>query len=153
MQRRRNDLSRRSVGHSFAIHGIGGIVATMRIPFLVGLALVAAALAAPAHADGLRCGGRLIRDGDPRAQVRTFCGDPADVQTRSILRRPVYNLGGRRVFFGDEVVEIPVEVWTYNFGPNKLMRRVRFVDGVVDEVETLGYGYNDPQRGSYNAGN
>ncbi len=153
MQHRRNDLSRRSVGHSFAIHGIGGIVDTMRIPFLVGLTVVAAALAAPAHADGLRCGGRLIRDGDPRAQVRAFCGDPADVQTRSILRRPVYNLRGRRVFFGDDVVEIPVEVWTYNFGPNKLMRRVRFVDGVVDEVETLGYGYNDPQRGSYNAGN
>ena len=45
-----------------------------------------------------------------------------------------------------------METWTYNFGPNKLMRRVRFVDGIVEEVETLGYGYNDPQRGSYNAG-
>jgi hypothetical protein len=29
------------------------------------------------------------------------------------------------------------------------MRRVRFVDGIVEEVETMGYGYNDPQRGSY----
>jgi hypothetical protein len=119
---------------------------------LIGLATVAATMAMPAHADGMRCGGRLIRDGDARAEVRAFCGDPADVQTRSILRRPVYTVGGRRVFFGDGLIEIPVETWTYNFGPNKLMRRVRFIDGIVEEVETLGYGYNDPQRGSYNAG-
>ena len=39
------------------------------------------------------------------------------------------------------MVEVPVEVWTYNFGPYKLMRRVRFVDGLVEEIETLGYGY------------
>jgi hypothetical protein len=157
MQHRRPDHSRRAFGHSLAhslaIHAKGGIFSAMRVPLLIGLTLIAAALAAPAHADGMRCGGRLIRDGDPRAQVRAFCGDPADVQTRSILRRPIYNVGGRQVFFGDALVEIPVETWTYNFGPNKLMRRVRFVDGIVEEVETLGYGYNDPQRGSYNAGN
>ena len=125
----------------------------MRISLLIGLSVVTAALAAPAHADGMRCGGRLIRDGDARAEVRTFCGEPADVQTRTILRRPVYNVSGRIVYYGDGLVEIPVETWTYNFGPNKLMRRVRFIDGIVDDVETLGYGYNDPQRGSYNAGN
>ena len=125
----------------------------MRIPFLIGLTVLAATLAAPAHADGMRCGGRLIRDGDPRAQVRSFCGEPADVQTRTILRRPQYDYRGRLLYYGDGLTEIPVETWTYNFGPNKLMRRVRFVDGVVDEVETLGYGYNDPQRGSYDAGN
>lgn len=121
----------------------------MRTPLLIGLTVVAAALAAPAHADGMRCGGRLIRDGDVRAEVRAFCGEPADVQTRTILRRPTYTVGGRLVHFGDGLVEIPVETWTYNFGPNKLMRRVKFIDGVVEEVETLGYGYNDPQRGSY----
>lgn len=127
----------------------------MRIPFLIGLTAVAATLAAPVHADGLRCGSRLIRDGDVRAEVRAFCGEPADVQTKTILRKPFYRYGvGRRIYnYGDSLVEIPVETWTYNFGPNKLMRRVRFVDGVVEEVETLGYGYNDPQRGSYNAGN
>lgn len=136
---------------SFSIHGTRGKVSVMRIPLLIGLAALAGMLAAPAHADGMRCGGRLIRDGDARAEVRAFCGEPADVQTRTILRRPVYNFRGRLVYSGDGLVEIPVETWTYNFGPNKLMRRVRFVDGIVDEVETLGYGYNDPQRGTYNA--
>jgi hypothetical protein len=139
--------------HSLAIHATRGIVNTMRLPFLIGLTFIAAVLAMPAHADGMRCGGRLIRDGDPRAKVRAFCGEPADVQTRTILRRPSYFLRGRLVHFGDGLVEIPVETWTYNLGPNKLMRQVRFVDGIVDEVETLGYGYNDPQRGTYNSGN
>lgn len=121
----------------------------MRISPLIGLTVVAVAMALPAHADGLRCGGRLLRDGDTRAEVRAFCGEPADVQTRTILRRPHYTVGGRIVYFGDGLVEIPVETWTFNFGPNKLMRRVRFVDGILESVETLGYGYNDPQRGSY----
>jgi len=134
---------------SFSIHETRAIVNAMRIPLLIGLAVVGAALTAPAHADGMRCGSRLIRDGDARAEVRAFCGEPVDVQTRTILRRPVYNFQGRLVYSGDGLIEIPVETWTYNFGPNKLMRRVRFIDGIVDEVETLGYGYNDPQRGTY----
>ena len=137
---------------SFSIHRTRGIVSVMRIPLLVGLAVIGAALTAPAHADSMRCGNQVIRDGDSRAEVRTFCGEPVDVQTRTILRRPVYNLQGRLVYSGDGLIEIPVETWTYNFGPNKLMRRVRFVDGIVDEVETLGYGYNDPQRGTYGPG-
>lgn len=139
--------------HSLSIHATRGIVSVMRIPFLFGLTVIGAALTAPAHADGMRCGSRLIRDGDARAEVRAFCGEPVDVQTRSILRRPVYNFNGRLVYSGgDSLIEIPVETWTYNFGPNKLMRRVRFIDGIVDEVETLGYGYNDPQRGTYGPG-
>ena len=143
--RPRPEFSRRSS----AIHASSGIVSAMRIPMLIASTVLAAAVSMPAHADGMRCGGRLIRDGDARAEVRAFCGEPVDVQTRTILRRPFYNVSGRIVYFGDGLVEIPVETWTYNFGPNKLMRRVRFIDGVVEDVETLGYGYNDPQRGSY----
>jgi hypothetical protein len=137
---------------SFSIHTPRGIVGVMRIPFLVGLAVVAGSVALPAHADSMRCGSQVIRDGDSRAEVRAFCGEPVDVQTRTILRRPVYNLQGRLVYSGDGLIEIPVETWTYNFGPNKLMRRIRFIDGIVEEVETLGYGYHDPQRGTQGPG-
>ena len=76
-----------------------------------------------------------------RSAVLAICGEPSDVQTRSILQRPSYTLNGRKIYFGDGYVEIPVEIWTYNFGPYKLQRRVRFVDGLVDDIETLGYGY------------
>lgn len=103
--------------------------------------LIALACSSPALADAMRCGNRLVRDGDTQTAVRELCGEPSDVQTRSILRRPSFERNGRIFYFGDSVVEVPVEVWTYNFGPYKLMRRVRFVDGLIDEIETLGYGY------------
>ena len=103
--------------------------------------------AVPASADAMRCNGRLLSDGDTRSEVRALCGNPVDVQTRTVLRRPVFNLHGRLVHFGDGLIEIPVEVWTYNFGPYKLMRRVRFVDGLIEDIETLGYGYHNPPGG------
>jgi hypothetical protein len=112
------------------------------------LLLLSFGLAAPAQADAMRCGNRLVSEGDTRGQVRELCGEPSDVQTRTILRRPYYDFHGRLVYFGDGLIEIPVEIWTYNFGPYKLMRRVRFVDGEIEEIETLGYGYHETQRSS-----
>jgi len=103
-------------------------------------------LAGPVSADAMRCGNKLVRDGDTRTAVLDLCGEPSDVQTRSILRRPSFLRNGRLVFFGDGFVEVPVEVWTYNFGPYKLMRRVSFVDGLLDKIETLGYGYHPPEN-------
>jgi hypothetical protein len=113
----------------------------MRIP----IALLALFACAPlAHADAMRCGSKLIREGDTRSLVRDFCGEPSDIQTRSILRRPIVSLNGRRTIVGDGLVEIPIEIWTFNFGPSKLMREVRFVDGRVENINTLGYGYRVP---------
>ena len=40
-------------------------------------------------------------------------------------------------------VEVIVEEWTYNFGPRKLMRIIRFENGLVADVKELGYGYRD----------
>lgn len=105
-------------------------------------------LAGSAGADAMRCGSKLVRDGDTQMVVRDLCGEPSDVQVRSILRRPAIWRNGRRFYLGDAVVEVPVEFWIYNFGPYKLMRRVKFVDGLLDEIETLGYGYNPPANGS-----
>jgi hypothetical protein len=97
----------------------------------------------PAFADVMRCGSQLVHDGDGRDKVEKLCGQPTEIENRSILRRPSFVRNGRVVYFGDARVEVPVEIWTYNLGPSKLMRRIRFVDGVVEEIETLGYGYNE----------
>jgi len=98
---------------------------------------------ADARADGMRCGSKLIRDGDTRDAVLAKCGEPTDVQRRTILRRPYFDFEGRIVYYGDGLVEVPVEIWTYNLGPYRLMRRIRLVDGLVEDIETLGYGYRD----------
>lgn len=115
----------------------------MRPIALLATFLIAGAFASNALADAMRCGSRLVTFGDTRAAVRSICGEPAEIETRSILRRPTYSLNGRVVYFGDGYVEVPVEIWIYNFGPYKLLREVRFVDGRVDDIKTLGYGYRE----------
>jgi hypothetical protein len=106
------------------------------IPLALGLAA-----ASPAHA--FRCGTHLVSEGDTRGAVIAKCGEPTEVDHRSILRAPLVWLHGRPFRVGDALIEVPVELWTYNLGPNKLMQRVRFEDGLVVAIDTLGYGYRD----------
>lgn len=109
-----------------------------RALFVVVLGLLAAS---PAFA--FRCGTKIVSEGDTREAVAAKCGEPTEVIGQgNVLRRPVIWNRGRPYFIGEDFMEIPVESWVYNLGPNKLMRRVRFEGGVVTEIETLGYGYN-----------
>ncbi|MCB1624968.1 MAG: DUF2845 domain-containing protein [Pseudomonadales bacterium] len=104
-------------------------------------ALVAIALLAAAPAHAFRCGNKLVHEGDTRSEVAAKCGEPTEVSRRSVWRQPIIWHRGRPFYVGDGLIEIPVETWIYNLGPRKFMRRVRFEDGVVVEIETLGYGY------------
>jgi len=109
-----------------------------------GAAIVVLGLlaASPAFAS-MRCGTKIIDSGVTRSEVAAKCGEPAEVVTlRSVFRRPVIWTNGRPYFVGEDFIEVPIEAWIYNFGPNKLMRRVVFEAGVVVDIETLGYGYN-----------
>ena len=99
---------------------------------------------ASAQALAFRCGTRLVSEGDTRSQVIAKCGDPSDVANQgSVFRRPVFWNHGRRYYAGENFIEVPIETWVYNLGPNKLMRRLRFEGGVVVEITTLGYGYHE----------
>jgi hypothetical protein len=92
-------------------------------------------------ADSIRCGSRIITRGSSSAELSAFCGDPAQVTKSSS-----YVGGGRGadgVAYGT-TGEIVVEIWTYNFGPNQLMERVRIENGIVAQIDSLGYGYNEP---------
>jgi Protein of unknown function (DUF2845) len=105
------------------------------------LLLLLAAFAGSAQADALRCGNKLVTEGDTRAEVSSKCGDPADVDHSTVMIQPTTWIHGRPVVIGNGLVEVAVETWLYNFGPHQLMRRVRFQDGRVVGIETLGYGY------------
>ena len=94
-----------------------------------------------ASADTLRCGSKLISEGDPIEKVRQHCGEPTATKRTWITRQPRFEYGGREIpFEGTE--DVPVDLWTYDFGPNKLMRRIRFVAGKVESIETLEHGTN-----------
>jgi uncharacterized protein DUF2845 len=109
---------------------------------LLGMTAAAALLAsAAASADSMRCGTKLMTDGDPMDKVEALCGPPAAVERREILRP----YGYRRGFTYFSPVEVSVELWTYNFGPSKLMYRLRFEDGLLVDVDTLGHGYYSPR--------
>lgn len=105
------------------------------------LPALALAMASPGMADSMRCGTRLIVDGDTAGKLRSRCGEPTAVSRTAMLRAPVAWVNGRPVRVGYGVVEVPVETWEYNFGPNRLILRVRIEDGLVVAIDTLGYGY------------
>jgi hypothetical protein len=108
-----------------------------------GAIIVVLGLLTASPAFAFRCGSKLVNEGDTRDQVAAKCGEPTDViNLGSVFHRPTIWTRGRPYFIGQDFIEIPVEAWIYNLGPNKLMRRVRFEGGVVVEIETLGYGYN-----------
>jgi hypothetical protein len=118
--------------------------------------LLTAGTALPATVDArtsLRCPDGLIRNDDPRILVLMRCGDPVDVQATSIFHRAIIVPGelestrerrvGSRILLGDAWIHGQEEVWTYNFGPSRFMRQIRFVNGRVREIEALGYGFRD----------
>ncbi len=105
--------------------------------------LIVLGFLATSPAFAFRCGTKIVSEGDTRGEVAAKCGEPDDVITqRSVFRRPVIWTQGRPYYIGEDFIEIPVEAWVYNLGPNKLMQRVRFEGGGVVEIESLGYGYN-----------
>jgi len=100
-----------------------------------------ACLPALATAQSIRCADKIISTGTTRAQVAALCGDPAQVDHKSVFKGIATAVGGQQNSVANASVEIQIEVWTYNFGPNKLMQRIRFEDGVIVRIESLGYGY------------
>jgi hypothetical protein len=104
------------------------------------LALVTfSCLSVSARAEALRCGTRLIAEGDHFSKLLRYCGEPDSVQSRT-ARRVLAGLSGQVVLQGFSE-EMLIEEWTYNFGPHKLMRIVRFENGWVADIRALGYGF------------
>jgi hypothetical protein len=105
-----------------------------------GMLLLAScfAVAGPAAADSMRCGSKLMTDGDPTDKVLAFCGEPVSIERREILRPYGYHRG----ITVHSSYEVSVEIWTYNFGAHKLMYRLRFEDGLIVDIDTLSHGYN-----------
>jgi hypothetical protein len=96
--------------------------------------LVLAGVCFAPQVQALRCGSRIVDRGAYDVQVQQRCGAPFWRSQRAELL--VQGSGGpietRR--------ERRIEDWYYNFGARRLMVRLRFIDGVLENEETLGYG-------------
>lgn len=101
-------------------HQVPWFIAVVILAFLPPLAL----------AQSMRCGSALITEGTSQAKVAALCGQPAQV-----VHPPAYDA------VAPGVSDVQEEFWIYNFGPNKLMQRIRFRNGRVANVTSVGYGY------------
>ena len=90
----------------------------------------------------MRCGSRIIANGDTSVKVREYCGEPVAVQVRRGLSSFV-DRDGYRLWLPGFAEEILIEEWTYNFGPRMFMRVVRIENGLVTDVRKLGYGFTE----------
>ena len=92
-------------------------------PVMVGI-LLFVALSHLGHADTMRCGdtGPVVSSGDTTADVLTKCGAPTQREKRQECREPPAGrprTGGQG---SSHVTDcITVDMWTYNFGPHRLV--------------------------------
>lgn len=93
------------------------------------------------RADDLRCGDRLVSEGDKADKVRQTCGAPSETRVERKLVPPVVWRNGRPIRLPGGDREVVVEFWTYNLGPDRLMRQIKLEEGVVVEIKALGYGH------------
>jgi len=91
---------------------------------------------------GFRCGtGLLVDEGDGTYEVQERCGDPDLVQSRQeqrTVRRTVWTeINGvpiaREV---DVIITVAIDEWTYDLGPNKLVRHLVFEQDRLIKVWT-----------------
>lgn len=82
---------------------------------------------------GMRCGNKLVSEGDNFADVVNICGE-AD-STIDMGSKVIY----REVRQGAETAAIAESVkqdlWIYNEGPNKFIRNLYFENGILVKIE------------------
>jgi hypothetical protein len=79
----------------------------------------------------LRCGTKLVSDGAAKVEVLAKCGDPFSMTERRETRL----LAGQQRW-----IEVVVETWIYNFGPQQFMQVVTFENGRLVDVTSGNYG-------------
>ncbi len=108
---------------------------------LAGIAILASD---PAHA--LRCGSKLVKDGMHEVEIKAICGQPVSERRLGYVIRSHFDRNHGSVstrYYGGYRREVLVTELVFNFGPRKLMRKMRFEGGHLVSIETVGYGYRD----------
>jgi hypothetical protein len=116
--------------------------------------LAALSVTASARADSLACNSRIVSSGDSRYEVRTVCGEPDDafqrVEYRTLRGRvagPCTREDGklRCGQSREEVIEVVIDEWVYDFGRNRFIEYLTFEQGRLLSVRTGSYGHKPPR--------
>ena len=110
-----------------------------------------------ARATSLRCGVRLITEGDFKDRVLAECGEPDHVEAWEEER--VYGFRHHPSYYGNyddyEYMRpdngygrpyrirklVIIEKWTYNHGRSRFMDHLRLENGIVVDIISGDYGY------------
>ena len=87
------------------------------------VALLSFSLFTPALslAQNIRCGGEIVRVGDPTIELLQKCGEP---ELRELIKTNGFI----------------IEKWTYNCGAARFMRILTLKGGIVQKIEIADYG-------------
>ena|SRR6185369_12381402 len=114
------------------------------------LAFSVLATSPSAQADTLACDGRIVSTGDSRYDVKAICGEPDDASQRIEYRTlrgrvagPCTRAGGKITCSQtrEEVVEVVIDEWIYDFGRNRFVEYLTFEQGRLISVRTGSYGH------------
>ena len=105
----------------------------------------------PAFGSVLRCGARLIAEGDTKSKVLSECGEPQNIEfweEERIYRNHPW-LGYSLYQHDDDEFLKPhfikkyvlVEEWTYNHGPHRFIDHIRLKNGKVKRIISGKYGH------------
>jgi|SRR5688572_15239440 hypothetical protein len=87
----------------------------------------------------LQCDGKVVSMGYHRWRVREICGEPANIQDIQQLTPRRYYDPYQRIYV-DTFVHVNKSIWTYNFGPSRLIYILTFENDKLVNIETDGYG-------------
>lgn len=102
------------------------------------IVLLCISFTAPAHA--LRCGTGVVSEGESTFELLQTCGEPT--LTEHTERKVPYQIYDRvHGRYNTAYDNVPVEIWTYNFGPRRFIQRITIENGRIKRIERGGYGH------------
>ncbi len=113
------------------------------LSFLIALILLCAPVA---EADSMRCGSKLISDGDSKVKVMLRCGEPfyketvgSETQKTEEVEGVKLKTGKGVIRYGEvtkgESVSVTIERWYYITGRTSFIRILTFKGDKVDKIE------------------
>lgn len=91
------------------------------------------------NAYALRCGSSVIGPGKSKQEVREKCGEPVSIEKhKKVIGHTLQNYP--KTLGLQEYEEIKVEEWVYDFGPRRLRQYLRFENGRLVDMESMGRG-------------
>jgi hypothetical protein len=132
---------------------MGRTVSRRWVALSLSMAALGAVPASPARADGMRCGNRLVSDGDAMYEVKNVCGAPDQASQRTerrivsrVVQSTCFDARGQPYLCTtvvQEAIEVLLDEWYYDFGRSALVRTVTFESGRLVRIVTGSYGTKD----------